>query len=134
MEIARPGATRCGWRRMLKASLGLPHLGISGLGVAIASRWKVRHIPSTVRGHGIGSELLKELVARAKTLGKHSMLAGVDSETTASLRLLERFGFERVGYLPEVGYKFGRFLDLAFPRYALEPPSCDMGRSGAARR
>jgi L-amino acid N-acyltransferase YncA len=79
------------------------------------------HIRSSARGHGIGSELLKELVARAKALGKHSMLAGVDSENAASLRFLERFGFKQVGYLPEVGYKFGRFLDLVFLQYRIEP-------------
>lgn len=75
------------------------------------------HIHSAARGRGIGTELLKALVAKAQALGKHTMIAGVDAENTASLRFLERFGFERVGYLREVGYKFDRFLDLVFLQY-----------------
>lgn len=81
------------------------------------------HIHSSSRGHGIGTELLKELITRARALGKHTMIAGVDSENTASLRFLERFGFERVAHFQEVGYKFDRFLDLLFLQYWLTPPS-----------
>jgi L-amino acid N-acyltransferase len=72
------------------------------------------HIHSAARGRGVGSGLLETLLERARILGKHTMIAGVDSENTASLRFLERSGFERVGHLREVGYKFERFLDLIF--------------------
>ena len=51
------------------------------------------HIRSGARGQGIGTQLLKNLIQRAEALGKHSMIAGVDSENLASLRYLERFGF-----------------------------------------
>jgi phosphinothricin acetyltransferase len=80
------------------------------------------HIHSGARGRGIGSALLRELINRADTIGKHSMIAGVDSENTASLRFLERFGFERVGHLREVGFKFNRFLDLVFLQYRITAP------------
>jgi phosphinothricin acetyltransferase len=80
------------------------------------------HVHASTRGQGIGGDLLRELIVRAKAIGKHSMLAGVDSENAASLRFLERFGFKRVGYLPEVGYKFERFLDLVFLQYWIAPP------------
>jgi phosphinothricin acetyltransferase len=79
------------------------------------------HVASGLRGKGVGSLLLKELIVRARESGKHSMIAGVDSENTASLRFLERSGFERVGYLPEVGYKFDRFLNLVLLQYWLTP-------------
>lgn len=79
------------------------------------------HIHSSSRGQGVGTELLKELITRAKAFGKHTMIAGVDSENTASLRFLERFGFERVAHFREVGYKFNRFLDLLFLQYWLTP-------------
>lgn len=79
------------------------------------------HVASGLRGRGVGSLLLKALIARARELGKHSMIAGVDSENLASLRFLERSGFERVGYLPEVGYKFDRFLNLVLLQYWLSP-------------
>ena len=49
-------------------------------------------------------------------------IAGVDSENVASLRFLERFGFEGAGQLREVGYKFDRFLDLVFLQYWITPP------------
>jgi len=85
------------------------------------------HIHSGSRGQGIGTELLKTLIARAEALGKHSMIAGVDSENTASLRFLERFGFLRVAYLPEVGFKFDRFLNLVLLQYWITPPVSSPG-------
>jgi L-amino acid N-acyltransferase len=81
------------------------------------------HIHSSSRGQGIGTGLLRELVSRAKEIGKHVMIAGVDSENLASIRFLERFGFEQVGHLREVGYKFNRFLDLVFLQYWITAPS-----------
>jgi L-amino acid N-acyltransferase len=79
------------------------------------------HIHASSRGRGVGTELLKILIHRAKLLGKHTMVAGVDSENAASLRFLERSGFERTAYLREVGYKFNRFLDLIFLQYWITP-------------
>ena len=79
------------------------------------------HVASGLRGQGVGSQLLNALIAHAHQAGKHSMIAGVDSENTASLRFLERFGFERVGLLREVGYKFERFLDLVLLQYWITP-------------
>jgi phosphinothricin acetyltransferase len=81
------------------------------------------HINASHRGMGVGTALLTTLVANAKAKGKHRMIAGVDSENLASLRFLERFGFERAGHLREVGYKFDRFLDLVFLAYWLTPPT-----------
>jgi phosphinothricin acetyltransferase len=80
------------------------------------------HIHSGLRARGVGTELLKALIERAGALGKHTMIAGVDSENAASLRFLERFGFQRAGCLREVGFKFGRFLDLVFLEYWITPP------------
>lgn len=80
------------------------------------------HIHSATRGQGVGTVLLRAILERAEALGKHVMIAGVDAENTASLRFLERFGFERAGQLREVGYKFDRFLDLVFLEYWITPP------------
>ncbi len=80
------------------------------------------HIDASARRKGVGAALLQTLIARARATGKHVMVAGVDSANVASLGFLERSGFERVGHLREVGYKFGRFLDLIFLQYLLEPP------------
>jgi phosphinothricin acetyltransferase len=40
------------------------------------------------------------------------MIAGVDADNAASQRFHERLGFERVAHFREVGFKFGRWLDL----------------------
>ncbi len=79
------------------------------------------HIHSSSRGKGVGKAMLTQLIARAQAAGKHVMVAGVDSENIASLRFLQRFGFVRVGHMREVGYKFGRFLDLVLLQYLLSP-------------
>jgi phosphinothricin acetyltransferase len=44
----------------------------------------------------------------------HAIIAGVDTENEASLRFHEAIGFTRVAHFREVGYKFGRWLDLVF--------------------
>jgi phosphinothricin acetyltransferase len=72
------------------------------------------HVRVDARGRGIGPALMRVLLDRAAALGKHMMVAGVDAENLASLRLHERLGFQRAGTLHQVGCKFGRWLDLAF--------------------
>jgi L-amino acid N-acyltransferase YncA len=86
------------------------------------------HIQSSARGRGVGTALLEELVRLARAIGKHTMIAGVDAENEASLKFLERFGFERVAHFREVGYKFDRFLDLIFLQYWLERPAKNRSR------
>lgn len=72
------------------------------------------HVRSNSRGRGVGTKLLSALIQGATALGKHAMIGGIDAENTASIALHERLGFERVGHFREVGYKFGRWLDLVF--------------------
>jgi phosphinothricin acetyltransferase len=70
-------------------------------------------------GLGIGSALLAALVTAAREAGHHVMIAGVEAGNTPSIRLHERFGFQVAGTLPEVGTKFGRWLDLTLMRLPL---------------
>jgi phosphinothricin acetyltransferase len=72
------------------------------------------HVRADRRAHGIGAAIVAELLRRARALGKHVMIAGIDADNIASLRLHERLGFERVAHFREVGWKFGRWLDLVF--------------------
>ena len=72
------------------------------------------HVRVDARGRGIGPALMRVLLDRAAALGKHMMVAGVDAENLASLRLHERLGFQQAGTLHQVGCKFGRWLDLTF--------------------
>ncbi|GAB6126123.1 N-acetyltransferase family protein [Humidesulfovibrio idahonensis] len=66
------------------------------------------------RGAGIGKALMRRLIERARGLGKHVMVAGVEAGNEASLRLHQDLGFEQTGTLKEVGQKFGQWLDLTF--------------------
>ena len=64
------------------------------------------------RGHGIGRALMNELMTRARASGHHVVLAQVAADQEPSLRLHRSFGFEDVGRLREVGFKFDRWLDV----------------------
>lgn len=75
------------------------------------------------RGGGIGRELMVALIAEAERLGKHVMIAGIESENAASIRLHAQLGFEDTGRLREVGTKFGRWLDLTFMQLVLQTGS-----------
>jgi L-amino acid N-acyltransferase len=72
------------------------------------------HVRSDRRGRGIGRVLLEALKLRAAAMDKHVMIAGIDADNAASIHLHQRSGFVTVGQFREVGYKFGRWLDLVF--------------------
>jgi L-amino acid N-acyltransferase len=61
---------------------------------------------------GIGRSLVAALIERATAMNKHAMIAGIEAPNTASVRLHASLGFAEVGRMPEVGCKFGRWLDL----------------------
>lgn len=63
---------------------------------------------------GIGKALLADLIGQARVIGHHTIVALVDSEQSASIVLHEHAGFTRVGRLHQVGYKFGRWLDVIY--------------------
>lgn len=75
------------------------------------------------RGKGIGKLLMPPLIDSAKLLGLHTMIAGIDASNEVSIKLHEKFGFKIVANLKEVGFKFGRWLDLVFMQLLLEPGS-----------
>lgn len=82
------------------------------------------------RGAGIGRALMQALIGRARALGKHVMIAGIEAGNDGSIRLHETLGFERAGLLREVGTKFGRWLDLAFLQLRLGPPDAGTSPGG----
>lgn len=65
------------------------------------------------RGRGIGRTLVREVLAAGASRGLHTVLARIAEGNPASLRLHRTAGFEPVGVMREVGFKFGRFLDVA---------------------
>ncbi|SDR18967.1 GNAT family N-acetyltransferase [Pseudovibrio sp. Tun.PSC04-5.I4] len=70
------------------------------------------YITPQAQGKGAGSALLVKLIELAKADRHHVLVGAIDSENTGSIRLHERYGFKVTGELPQVGFKFGRWLDL----------------------
>ncbi|MCI0360553.1 MAG: N-acetyltransferase family protein [Planctomycetaceae bacterium] len=71
-------------------------------------------------GHGLGRVLLVELIARARAAGFHSLIGGSSADRAASVALQESLGFTRVAHLKEVGYKFGKWLDVTYFQLMLD--------------
>ena len=69
---------------------------------------------------GVGRMLMRALIGRASESGKHSMIAAVDGANESSIRFHEDLGFAEVARMPEVGAKFGRWLDLVLLELRLD--------------
>jgi L-amino acid N-acyltransferase len=91
-----------------------------------AYKYSVEHslyVAAGYRGRGIGTLLLGEILTRARAQEYHNVVGGIDAANGVSIALHERFGFERCGLVRHAGFKFGRWLDLAFYQKLLETPS-----------
>lgn len=126
-EIDPPDAVEMGRRRAHINEQGLPYLvaEIGGCiaGYAYAAPYRARpayrhtvedsiYIDRDFTGCGVGSALLPALIAACEAAGRRQVIAVIgDSANTASIRLHAKFGFARVGLLPAVGWKFGRWVD-----------------------
>ena len=88
-------------------------------------RYTVEHsvyVRADRRGQGIARALMDPLIERATALGMHVMIAGIDADNAASIRLHERLGFVKTAHLRQVGFKFGRWLDLVLMQRTLDQP------------
>ncbi len=72
------------------------------------------YVAADQRGKGIARLLMSPLIDAARVQGYHAIIASIDATNEASLRLHRSFGFEEVAHFRQVGYKFGRWLDLKF--------------------
>lgn len=91
-----------------------------------AYKYSVEHsvyVHADHRGRGLGRVVMEALVEAAKARGVHAMIGGIDASNAASIALHRRLGFRHAGTLPQVGFKFGRWLDLAFFQLLLETPA-----------
>lgn len=69
---------------------------------------------------GIGTALLAELIVQSEARGYRQMIAVIgDSANTGSIAVHARAGFQMVGTHPNVGFKFGRWLDTVMMQRAL---------------
>ncbi len=75
------------------------------------------------RGRGLGMAVMRDLIEAARAQDRHAMVGAIDAANAGSIALHERLGFRPVGTLPQVGYKFGRWLDLALYQLLLDTPA-----------
>ncbi|GAC1320833.1 MAG: GNAT family N-acetyltransferase [Collimonas sp.] len=78
------------------------------------------YVRQDCQGCGVGKALMVALIERARAIGKHVMVAGIEARNAGSIALHKKLGFEEAGLLTEVGTKFGRWLDLAFLQLKLD--------------
>ena len=71
------------------------------------------------RGRGLGRALMAALEDHARGRGAHGMIAAVSAENAAGLAFHRAIGYAQAGLLPQVGCKFGRWLDLVLMHKAL---------------
>jgi phosphinothricin acetyltransferase len=95
------------------------------LGYAYATKWRVRHAyrfsvessvylaPEAAR-QGVGSALYTALLAQLAERGVHLVIGGIALPNDASVALHEKMGYEKVAHFREVGFKFGRWLDVGY--------------------
>lgn len=93
------------------------------VGWSSLSRWSDRpaydrtaevstYVDEAWRGRGVGRELTGAILERARASGMHALVSRVCAENRASVALFEKLGFAAVGVTHEVGWKFGRWLDV----------------------
>lgn len=74
------------------------------------------------RGQGLGRILMNALIERARGQDYHVIVAGIDAANAPSISLHQSLGFTHAGTIQHAGFKFGRWLDLAFYELRLETP------------
>lgn len=90
-----------------------------------AYKYSIEHslyVHRDCRRRGVGRQLLEQLVARASQQGYRTMIGGIDADNAASIALHAAQGFVHAGTVRDAGYKFGRWLDLAFYQKMLAGP------------
>jgi phosphinothricin acetyltransferase len=104
------------------------------LGYALVTPWKQKkayrytvensiYLGPASTGKGLGRALLGELLERSTVAGIKEVIAVIaDSGADASITLHERFGFEEVGRMGKVGFKFNRWLGTVLLQKSLKKP------------
>ncbi len=115
--------------RMSPQQFRVPWLVMEGadgiVGYAYASRWNVRSAYRFTReasvylspqhiGKGHGTQLYRNLLDRLRVEGVHVVIGGIALPNAASIRLHEKMGFRHEATLKEVGWKFGKWIDVGY--------------------
>ena len=137
--VPRPPEAMAAWFATKRAN-GFPVIGAVDEAGALAGfaswgafrafpayKYTVEHsiyVHRAQRGRGLGRVLMQALIERARGSDQvHVMVGCIDASNAASIALHEQFGFVHAGAFPEVGFKFGRWLDAAFYQLRLESPA-----------
>lgn len=91
-----------------------------------AYKYSIEHSLYVHRDHrrrGVGRLLLQQLVQHASQRGYRAMIGGIDATNAASIALHLAQDFMHAGTIRDAGYKFGRWLDLAFYERLLPGPA-----------
>ena len=81
------------------------------------------YVRNDQRGKGLGQQLLQALIEQARSDDVHVLVGAIDAANVGSISLHEKLGFRSVGLMPQVGFKFGRWLDLALYQLVLQTPA-----------
>ena len=103
------------------------------VGYAYATKWRVRHayrysvetsvyLDKDAGGQGYGAALYEALIARLRACGCHLAIGGIAQPNPASVALHQKFGFRKVAHFSEVGFKFGRWVDVGYWELKLGDP------------
>ena len=90
-----------------------------------AYKYSVEHsiyVHKDQRRRGVGLALMERLIDLAIAQRYHTLVAGIDAANAPSIALHERLGFAYAGTIRDAGFKFGRWLDLAFYQLLLPTP------------
>jgi L-amino acid N-acyltransferase YncA len=94
-------------------------------GFAYASKWKGRcayrhsveatvYLEAKSTSRGVGSRLYQALLTDLRERSFHAVIGGIALPNEASIALHERLGFRKVAHFEQVGWKFGRWIDVAY--------------------
>ena len=90
-----------------------------------AYKYSIEHsvyVDKEYRKYGIGTSLLKELINLANEREYMTLIAGIDASNEKSIAMHKNFGFVYSGTIKKAGYKFNKWLDLAFYQLELKGP------------
>lgn len=63
------------------------------------------------RGKGIGSAMMQQMELLCRREGAHVLMASITEGNKACEQMCRRAGFDMVGRFPEIGFKFGEYLN-----------------------
>ena len=90
------------------------------------------YLDPAIHRRGIGMALLRRLITESEERGYRQMIAVIgDSANAGSIGVHAKTGFQMIGTHPNVGFKFGRWLDTVMMQRALGEGATTLPADGA---